>query len=96
MTVYKYGMSGAGVKEVQAQLNKLGHRLAVDGQYGANTSRAVSDFQADNGLKVDGIAGPDTQAMLARRVYEKTGECLAAALSAIGKLPEIKALEKLL
>lgn len=94
MTTYKYGMSGAGVRELQAQLNKLGHQLKVDGKYGANTSRAVSDFQDENGLANDGIAGPATQTMIARRIAEETGKNLQAALDAIAKLPEVKELEK--
>ena len=94
MTTYKYGMAGAGVRELQAQLNKLGHRLSIDGKYGANTSRAVSDFQEENGLVIDGIAGPATQDMLTRRIYENTGEKLHEALDAIAKLREVKELEK--
>ena len=94
MTTYKYGMSGAGVRGVQAQLVKLGHRLTIDGKYGANTSRAVSDFQEENGLVVDGVAGPATQTMITRRINEKTGEKMTAALAAVAKLPEVKGLEK--
>ena len=94
MTVYKYGMSGAGVREVQAQLNKLGYRLTIDGKYGPATSRAVSDFQGENGLVIDGIAGPATQTMIARRIAEETGRNLQAALDAIANLPEVKELEK--
>lgn len=94
MTTYKYGMSGAGVRELQAQLNKLGHRLTIDGKYGTKTSRAVSDFQDENGLENDGIAGPATQTMIARRIAEETGKNLQAALDAIAKLPEVKELEK--
>ena len=94
MTVYKYGMTGAGVRELQAQLNKLGHKLTVDSKYGAKTCRAVSDFQEENGLVVDGIAGPDTQTMITRRINEKTGEKLAEAIEAVAKLAEFKELEK--
>lgn len=94
MTTYKYGMSGAGVRELQAQLNKLGHQLKADGQYGPLTSRAVSDFQEENGLVIDGIAGSATQDMITRRINEGTGEKLHAALSAVAELPEFKELEK--
>lgn len=51
-------------KKIQAQLNKVGASLDVDGAYGALTKAAVSDFQTKNGLDVDGWAGPLTQAML--------------------------------
>lgn len=94
MTTYKYGMSGAGVRELQAQLNKLGHRLTVDGKFGPNTSRAVADFQVDNDLLADGVAGPATQAMIARRINEKTGEKVQAAFEAVAKLPEVEELGK--
>lgn len=96
MAIYQYGMSGSGVRELQAQLNKLGGSLAEDGKYGPATSRAVSDFQSDNGLVVDGVAGPATQAMIATRINEKIGTKLTEALAALAKLPEIKELEKFL
>lgn len=96
MTTYKYGMSGAGVREVQAQLNKLGHTLTVDGKFGPLTSRAVSDFQEANGLTVDGVVGPATQEAIIIRINERIGEKMTEALEAVAKLPEFKALEKLL
>ena len=96
MTTYKYGMSGPGVADLQTQLNKLGAGLTVDGKFGPATSRAVSDFQTENGLTVDGIAGPATQCMIDRRIYEKIGEKVTAALDALAELPEVKELDKLL
>jgi peptidoglycan hydrolase-like protein with peptidoglycan-binding domain len=36
----------------------------VDGTFGPLTDRAIRDFQTDNGLAVDGIAGPNTRAVL--------------------------------
>lgn len=96
MTVYKYGMCGSGVRDLQAQLNKLGAGLAVDGKFGPATSRAVSEFQTENGLTVDGVAGLATQSMITSRIHEKIGSKMTAALEAIAKLPEIKELEKFL
>lgn len=51
---------------LQERLNRLGYRdasgneLSVDGRSGAKTREAVMAFQYVNGLKVDGVAGPQT------------------------------------
>lgn len=96
MTVYKYGMSGAGVRTLQKDLNKLGFNLAVDGKFGPATKYAVSDFQTDNGLLEDGVAGPATQRMIARRINEKIGEKVTVIISKIAEMPEYKELEAFL
>lgn len=55
----------AEVKAVQAVLNLLGYGpMNADGFYGPITEKAVRRFQADNGLTVDGDAGPVTRAAL--------------------------------
>lgn len=55
------------VAAIQMRLNSLGYNAGrPDGVYGAGTRRAVAQFQANNGLVPDGIAGPATQAHLAR------------------------------
>ncbi len=55
------------VAAIQMQLNSLGYNAGPpDGVYGAGTRNAVAQFQANNGLAPDGIAGPATQAHLAR------------------------------
>lgn len=52
------GSRGTQVKELQIKLNKiLGDTVSVDGIFGYGTSQAVKQFQADYGLKVDGIVG---------------------------------------
>jgi peptidoglycan hydrolase-like protein with peptidoglycan-binding domain len=38
----------------------------VDGRFGDSTDKAIRQFQRDNDLKPDGVAGPDTR----RRLYE--------------------------
>lgn len=56
---------------IQRRLNELGYvgsnrlPLATDGDIGANTRAAISAFQRNNGLPVDGVAGRDTRAKLA-------------------------------
>ena len=61
------GASGPGVGEVQSVLADLGFAMSVslgkgqpDGVYGAETEKAVKDFQRSQGLLEDGIAGRDT------------------------------------
>lgn len=44
---------------VIAVQNKLGVNPA-DGIFGQDTRRAVKDYQSKNGMRVDGVAGPDT------------------------------------
>ena len=57
------GDKGEAVKELQKALISLGYplpRYGADGDFGKETEAAVKAFQADNGLKADGIAGPKT------------------------------------
>jgi len=62
------GSVGHGVAEAQMALN--GHLppgappLQVDGIFGPQTQAATIDFQRRNGLKPDGIIGPDTRQKL--------------------------------
>lgn len=58
------GSSGAAVRELQALLQRSGYSIAVDGDFGPATRRAVRDFQKDRGLEVDGVVGPKTQQAL--------------------------------
>ncbi len=55
MSILKRGMKGAPVKRLQ---EKLG--IDADGDFGPGTERALKAYQKENGLVVDGIAGPDT------------------------------------
>ena len=58
------GDSGPGVKQVQTALAAHGYKISVDGSFGAKTEQAVKSFQAKNGLKQDGVVGPETWAKL--------------------------------
>ena len=64
------GYAGAGAGEVRAlqrRLRRDGYSPGpIDGRYGPRTERTVTRFQAAHGLKVDGIAGPQTFRELAR------------------------------
>ena len=54
------GSTGDGVKKLQQELNKHGYGLEVDGIFGNATQAAVRDYQTQNKLQVDGIAGQET------------------------------------
>lgn len=58
----------AGVRKVQARLNKLGYqpRLVEDGDFGTKTQAAVRWFQERDALTVDGIVGPVSWSRLFR------------------------------
>ena len=57
----KYGSRGEEVKQIQTKLKRWGYYNGnIDGIFGSQTLEAVKYFQRKNGLKVDGIAGPDT------------------------------------
>ena len=59
------GMNGEAVAALQQKLADLGYEVgAVDGDFGAMTEAAVTAFQQNNGLWVDGVAGPMTLAAL--------------------------------
>lgn len=61
----QYGSTGGEVTQIQQRLAELGYSPgAADGIYGTNTKNAVMAFQRDQGLAVDGIAGPNTLAAL--------------------------------
>ncbi len=55
MAMLRRGLYGEPVRILQ---EKLG--VTADGVFGSATEAALLEFQRDNGLVVDGIAGPDT------------------------------------
>lgn len=63
--ILRRGMRGEDVRELQNKLASLGYDVGpIDGIFGPRTERAVIQFQKNNGLKVDGIVGPQTYGML--------------------------------
>jgi peptidoglycan hydrolase-like protein with peptidoglycan-binding domain len=67
--ILRRGMRGKDVEELQNKLASLGYNVGpIDGIFGRLTEQAVIQFQKDNGLKVDGIVGPQTFDMLERLV----------------------------
>lgn len=60
----RLGDKGDEVAHLQHSLRRAGYFLVVDGDFGPATRRMVMDFQRDQKLTVDGIAGPRTQGRL--------------------------------
>lgn len=67
MEIYKIGSRGEMVRQIQKALH-----LMTDGIYGQNTKAAVEAFQREKGLKVDGIVGPATLALLIPQRLKKS------------------------
>lgn len=64
--------SNENIRYLQEQLRDKGFYAGpIDGINSQETQRAVKDFQADVGLKVDGMAGPNTR--LALDSYQGSG-----------------------
>lgn len=79
-TTLRSGSRGEDVKKLQQQLINAGYNVGstgADGIYGKNTAAAVTQYQKDKGLSVDGIAGNQTLTSL----YE-TGASQQAAPAA--------------
>lgn len=56
-----WGSQGSDVWDLQYRLQLLGYGpSSVDGEFGRQTYHSVVRFQQDYGLRVDGIAGPQT------------------------------------
>lgn len=64
----KKGMSGVQVKDLQYMLYGAGYlrHSEIDGDFGKITLGAVLAYQFENGLTVDGVAGPATRGKLIR------------------------------
>ncbi len=65
--VLRRGMSGTDVKEMQEGLIRLGYSCglsAADGDFGADTEKALLSFQENNRLETDGLYGAESRAMM--------------------------------
>jgi peptidoglycan hydrolase-like protein with peptidoglycan-binding domain len=58
--VISKGSTGDAVKIAQIALNIKGYNLQADGIFGNLTTHSTWQFQKDNGLRVDGVIGPET------------------------------------
>ncbi|MBQ8160511.1 MAG: D-alanyl-D-alanine carboxypeptidase family protein [Clostridia bacterium] len=63
--VLRTGSKGDEVIRLQERLRELGYlKGSVDGQFGSETQRALTEFQRENGLQADGVAGSATFALI--------------------------------
>ncbi|MGQ0849908.1 MAG: peptidoglycan-binding protein [Actinomycetota bacterium] len=71
MRLYRAGVSGEPVRDIQDRLLVLGYPSEPDasGEYGQATVEAVRSFQADRGLTADGEVGPETWRVLYEAGY---------------------------
>ncbi len=85
-TLSKYGSRGTEVRQIQARLQNWGYKISkVDGIYGWETKSAVTNFQKNNGLKADGIAGAQTlgaMGIASGNNHESNVQLLARIISA--------------
>lgn len=68
---FTLGSVGPGVADLQRYLREVGYTLNVDGAYGVTTKAAVLAFQQARGIRVDGIAGPETLVELSKARAER-------------------------
>lgn len=60
----------AAISDLQLALTRVGYLTAVDGDFGPQTLKNLKGFQEANSLKPDGIYGPITQAVMAKKLKE--------------------------
>lgn len=86
VTLIKIGSKGKLVKAWQIFLNKNGYNAGTaDGDFGNRTYNATKQFQRDNGLKADGIAGRNTFNAAARSGFKYPEDEINSPTSAGGK-----------
>lgn len=78
--LYRMGMSGDVVKQIQLGLRGAGYALNGTGYFGPATDTAVEAFQKRAGLKVDGVVGNKTA---------MTIDATLRGLSGVGAAPAI-------
>ena len=94
----KKGISGDDVKKVQEALMGMGFdmdKYGADGIFGKVTEEAVRAFQELEGLKVDGIIGPETLAAL-EKATESSGDLRTELMGLIDGVDELGGRERLL
>jgi peptidoglycan hydrolase-like protein with peptidoglycan-binding domain len=80
----KLGDQGSAVVDLQVALNNAGYFLLTDGDFGAATQEALLAFQQDSGLIADGVAGPETFAMLSEELTQTSDSGIASETLELG------------
>lgn len=80
------GQSGESVEELQQLLNRTGIQppLRTDGVFGSLTEAALRQLQADRGVKVDGILGPQSLQALWSTLGQ---DAVSSSMSIAGQKP---------
>ena len=80
----KRGMENKRVLQLQKSLIYLGYlgEGSADGKYGAKTKKAVQEFQLEQGLNGDGVAGPKTIRAINRAVKAAPAGGVSSSTSA--------------
>ena len=83
------------VRELQALLGKRGFSLLDDGLFGKNTEKAVKEFQKENHINSDGIAGRKTWDVLLDNIHKAGSNKFSTIfpkedISLLSQLSEIK------
>jgi peptidoglycan hydrolase-like protein with peptidoglycan-binding domain len=68
------GMSGHDVKVLQDFLDRLGYKVAVDGEFGRGTVKAVKAFEAASSLTTDGVVDADDIDALRSQISPRAGD----------------------
>lgn len=83
----KIGSQGDGVTQIQTKLKDMGlYTGNIDGIFGSNTQKAVKQFQSNNGLAADGIAGPKTLDALGITSLGTSGGYSSADISLLARI----------
>ena len=72
LLLVRFGERSKAVAAVQLRLTANRRCLAVDGDFGPATRRAIRAFQQDQGLTVDGVVGPATWGALVAHGRQRT------------------------
>ena len=79
----RVGDEGSAVTELQKKLHELGYYDGkTNGIYSNLVSEAVKAFQSNNGLKADGVAGPDTL----KKLYSSSAKSASSSSVTLKKL----------
>ncbi|GAA4805137.1 peptidoglycan-binding protein [Lysobacter hankyongensis] len=95
--IYQDGDRGETVRKIQERLNeRMGLDIPVDGIYGPLTEAAVTLYQHQNGLRVDGIAGPETLGKLNEPVRAAAASNIDASSESVppSRTPPVEEMRK--